>query len=186
MSDLPEAWDQICDASGQPIESAEHYQAFEYYRELGVSRTLAAVSRAVGRSYGAIYEWSRQWFWEDRVRDFDAAQKRARTEAYERARAQAAERWAQQQTLIQDLAAEAVIHELQGLRKRQLTAPQGVTTPAELARLFKEINHQGDLMAGKPTEILTQEIDLDKLSSEERATLRTPEVRAALEKIAKG
>jgi hypothetical protein len=131
-----------------------------------------------------LHRWSELWFWEDRVDDFDKAQSRARDAEYQKINKDAAERWAQQQALINDMAAEITIAELRAVQARQATASQPIMSPAELARFMRETGSQGNLAAGKPTKRVDLAVDLSRMDPETRKALE--DLRPALEAIAKG
>lgn len=66
----------------QKGESAQAYEAFVTYRDMGAERSLRAVSRQLGKSKTLIDRWSREKDWVERVRAYDnELEKEARAKA---------------------------------------------------------------------------------------------------------
>ena len=79
-SDYGAAWER------QPRESAQAYQAFSIYRDLGEERALRAVAAQLGKSRALIERWSRNWNWVERARQYDdSLQREAQAKAYKKA-----------------------------------------------------------------------------------------------------
>jgi hypothetical protein len=55
----------------QPGESEQAYEAWQIYRDLGVSRSLEAVSQVLARSLPTIKVHSARWSWVERARLWD-------------------------------------------------------------------------------------------------------------------
>lgn len=55
----------------QKGESAQAFEAFTTYRDMGAERSLRAVSQRLGKSKTIIDRWSREKDWVERVRAYD-------------------------------------------------------------------------------------------------------------------
>ena len=66
----PELWER------QPTESAQAFEAFALYRDMGVNRSLRKVVQAINKSLTTIGEWSSKHEWVKRVAAWDAEQDR--------------------------------------------------------------------------------------------------------------
>lgn len=55
----------------QPGESAQAYEAFAIYRDMGSNRSLRAVAEKLSKSYTLIGRWSREKKWGERCRAYD-------------------------------------------------------------------------------------------------------------------
>ena len=66
----PELWER------QPKESAQAFEAFAKYRDMGVNRSLRKVVQAVNKSLTTIGEWSTKNEWVKRAAAWDAEQDR--------------------------------------------------------------------------------------------------------------
>ena len=79
-SDYGAAWER------QPRESAQAYQAFSIYRDLGEDRSLQAVATQLSKSLQLMKRWSKNWSWGERVRQYDdSLQREAQARAYKKA-----------------------------------------------------------------------------------------------------
>lgn len=91
MPDAAKFWER------QPGESAQAFDAFRIYRDLGPDgRSTAKVAQACGKNVSLINRWSSRNLWQARVAAYDAEQDRIRTAAAARAVAEEAERWERQ------------------------------------------------------------------------------------------
>jgi len=70
----------------QPGESPKAHQAFLTYRDFGATRTLVAVSRALGKAYSLVRRWSKRFDWARRVWAWDVTQSRQDQEIVRRQR----------------------------------------------------------------------------------------------------
>lgn len=75
-----------CDSNSQPLtldnlpdiiprlagESAQAFEAFCVYAQMGADRSLVAVAQKVGKSRALMDRWSTRYHWVRRVRQFDA------------------------------------------------------------------------------------------------------------------
>lgn len=77
-----------------PKEGEKPFEAFCLYRDAGAQRSLRRVARALGKSDTLIKRWSSAWMWNERARDWDNAQERARKEGELEAVREAAKRHA--------------------------------------------------------------------------------------------
>ncbi len=82
-------------------EWAKAFEAFACYRDMGSSRSTEKVRLEVGKSSRLIERWSAAHDWVDRVRAYDIAMDRARTERAFETNAQARARVIQDATFIQ-------------------------------------------------------------------------------------
>ncbi len=65
----------------QPGESAQAYEAFKIYCELGEERSTRAVGQKCIKSVSLILRWSSKWNWVDRARDYDNELRRQKLRA---------------------------------------------------------------------------------------------------------
>lgn len=56
-----------------PRETKEKLEAFEYYYQLGKTRTLEKVAKKFGKNLSTIKRWSRQFDWQKRIDERDRA-----------------------------------------------------------------------------------------------------------------
>ena len=126
------AWDR------QPRESAQAYEAFSRYRDLGADRSLQAVADGLSKSVQLIKRWSSAWEWVDRVREYDdKLQKEANEKAYKEAVKAVKDmqvRHIKTAVLMQKTAVEA----LSELDKRDLRPIEIIRLIAEGARIEQE------------------------------------------------
>lgn len=64
------AWDR------QPGETAQAFEGFAMYRDLGEARSLAKVRQGLGKSRALVEKWSRVWCWVLRVESWEVEQDR--------------------------------------------------------------------------------------------------------------
>lgn len=66
----------------QKGESAQAYEAFVTYRDMGSDRSIRAVGQRLDKSRTQIGKWSSAWNWQERVRAYDnELEKEARAKA---------------------------------------------------------------------------------------------------------
>ena len=91
----------------QKVESAQAFEAFFLYLEMGGSRSLRAVSQELGKSKTLIDRWSRTYKWVERCRAWD--------------------------NHLQYEAKKAAITEVRNMTKRHVTMAQQIQNAAMLA-----------------------------------------------------
>jgi hypothetical protein len=74
--------EQPSPAERQPNETAVAFEAFRTYLEMGPSRSLAKVGRALGKSKTLMDRWSKRHAWQARVAAFEAVATRAADDAH--------------------------------------------------------------------------------------------------------
>lgn len=96
-----------------PRESAQAWEAFEVYRDMGADRSLDHVSRKCNKSKSLLARWSVKYGWGKRVRAFDEAEAAALSNREleaaaaegqmwaDRRRAQREEEWALSRALVE-------------------------------------------------------------------------------------
>ena len=66
----------------QKGESAQAYEAFATYRDMGAERSLTKVSQSLNKTRTLLGRWSGTWNWQERVRAYDnELEKEARAKA---------------------------------------------------------------------------------------------------------
>lgn len=70
MSDSRKPWEK------QKGESHQAFEAFQLYRDLGVSRSQAKVAQQLGKSEALMQRWSGRWSWVARCDSWDREQDR--------------------------------------------------------------------------------------------------------------
>ena len=74
--DKEEIWER------QPKESAQAFEAFKIYRDLGLKRSNQEVGKQLSKSRQLISRWKIAWNWDERVKAYDKAlEKEAHKEA---------------------------------------------------------------------------------------------------------
>ena len=76
-----------------PRESARAHEAAGVYFEMRANRSLAAVSRKLGKSVSLIERWSKRWGWVDRAAAYDDHLAREEQNAIEKQATERAEEW---------------------------------------------------------------------------------------------
>ena len=54
----------------QKGESAQAFEAFSTYLEMGTDRSIRAVGQKLDKSRTQIGKWSKAWDWQERVQDY--------------------------------------------------------------------------------------------------------------------
>lgn len=65
QEELPELWER------QDGESAQAFQAFAVYRDMGTERSLVKVAQTLGKSKALMERWSVRWQWVARANVWD-------------------------------------------------------------------------------------------------------------------
>lgn len=156
----------------QKGESAQAYEAFSLYLEMGADRSIRAVSQKLGKSRTLIDRWSRTCKWVERCRAWDnyiqqEAQKAAATEIRNMARRHI--------TMAQQIQSAA----MQALKKQgsDMVNPKNfaaiVKLATELERKTLEAEKTADEKTGctQPVTAIPHNIDLSRITDEELNTL---------------
>jgi hypothetical protein len=138
----PEPWER------QIGESRQAFQAFAIYRDMGPARSLQKVAQQLSKSLALMKRWSEKWSWVARAAAWDAELDRKTREAQEKARAEMAERHAQEAMMLQKKGLE-LLKQLDPNSASWNEAIKLVTEGAKLERLVR----------GEPTEISKQHIE---------------------------
>lgn len=168
MSGQRQAWDY------QPgVDTTESYQAFTYYLALPRTGALRATAQALNLTSPQIGRWAKIGLWYRRAVAWDenmlASAHEAGAAAYARSAEQRAHEW--EENILGPLRAALAVQST----KMQLDSIDGIRTmkPHEVARLLNEIHKAERLMHGEATEIQGDDLDLEKLTPEQRDTLYT-------------
>ncbi|MGW4073791.1 hypothetical protein ACWELB_09775 [Streptomyces asiaticus] len=170
MAESPvEPWER------QSGESAQAFEAFAAYRDLGAARSVAKVAGELGKSRTLLFRWSRQYAWVMRATAYDREQDRVFLAEQRQARRDVARRHAK---IAQAVLGKAVAR-LQALDPRELSV-------SELLRYFQvasEIERRavGEDPAGAGTGVDEQGTDVAALTDEERRA-RMDQLRRELER----
>jgi hypothetical protein len=80
-----------------PKEGALAYQAARQYFEMRASRSLAEVSRKLGKHLHHIERWSKEWSWVDRARAYDEHLDKEEQDAIDKVAREQAAKWLRRQ-----------------------------------------------------------------------------------------
>lgn len=178
----------------QPEESDKAFEAFVAYREMGASRTIAVVTKNLGKKVGVCDRWSRELGWGYRASEWDRAEDRHHREAS----LQAAEDKAREKVMVADLmwetAAEALMLWNQKLEEQtqyiQDNPDAPLPTPCMSPNHARQLAEAGlklsQLLQGKPTEIGEQrrQITIDDRRKAIRGIIGDVRVRDAMKVVA--
>lgn len=170
MAESPvEPWER------QTAESAQAFEAFAVYRDLGPARSVTKVAQELHKSRTLLGRWSRQYVWVMRATAYDREQDRLFLAEQRQARRDIARRHAK---LAQAVQSKAVAR-LQALDPRELS-------PSDLLRYFQvaaEIERRavGEAPLAAGAEVAEQGADVAVLSDEERRA-RMDQLRRELER----
>ncbi len=92
----------------QPNESAQAYEAFYLYLQMGGERTLRKVEQQLNKSHALIGRWSSMWEWPKRVRDYENDLRRQEFEEKKLAIKKMQDRQIQTAMLLQKKAVKAL------------------------------------------------------------------------------
>jgi hypothetical protein len=115
-------------------ESAKAHRGFRTYCELGDSRSVRAVAKALNKSHSLIGRWASRWKWQERVKTYDDTLREAELEGFIKARREMAIRQSKVAVLGQNLAVTALMELQERLRAR---GKRRGLTPYEAVRLFE-------------------------------------------------
>lgn len=171
-----DAWER------QPGESAQAYEAFCAYRDLGPGRSMTKAARALGRSgVGTLEKHSVRWTWVHRAELYDAENDRAFRHEMATARREMARRHAR----VATAALGKAVQRLQSLTPENLNARDVATWIEMAAKLERAALGEPDRLevsgpGGGPVEVshLTDEerrARLAQLRSEIDSRLRASE-----------
>lgn len=163
----------------QDRESAQAFEAFVMYRDLGTARSVTKVARELDKSRALVGRWSRQFAWVVRASAYDREQDRLFLAEQAQARREIARRHAK---LAQAVQGKAVAR-LQTLDPRELS-------PSELLRYIQvaaEIERRavGEAPVAGAMEDRDQGADVAALSDEDRRA-RMEQLRKELERRLSG
>ena len=111
----------------QQGESAQAFEAFSAYLELGPDRSIRAVGQKLDKSRQQIGKWSSRWRWQERIRAYDNELLRQEFETEKKAAKEMRERQISLSVLLQKKAFDA----LKALDTSELT-------PQEILRFISE------------------------------------------------
>lgn len=164
----------------QKGESAQAFEAFSCYLEMGADRSIRAVSQELGKSKTLIDRWSRTNDWVERCRAWDnhvqrEAQKAAIAEVREMTR-----RHVTAAKAIQGVALEALKNKGDAMINPQNFAAvlkfamelERQSRMAEVAAMTEELKHSEDAGDGTAVKIIC---DIPRVPLEEQAQLTTAE-----------
>ena len=154
-------------------ESAEAFQAFATYRDMGVGRSTAAVGQQVGKGKALMDRWSSKHAWVARAHAFDLETDRRKRLGDLRGIEKMRERQIKLATTMQDLGL-LELEKLMTTAKRQ--RKKGTLEERTLIRLVDVGAKLERLNRGEPGEIVQQNagegLDLSGLTLEELKQLR--------------
>lgn len=174
----PSTSDTSTPAQRRPDESAVAFEAFRTYLEMGPSRSLSKVGRALGKSKTLMDRWSARHEWKERVREFEAdalapADAELKSQIAERSRRQAEIAQLHQEALA--LPSREVLRRLRDnpemLRNMPLATVMNLAASA--ARAHARVVHVERLALG----ISTDNVNLndDRTAADQRAQRMTDE-----------
>ncbi len=161
----PELWER------QEGESAQAFQAFAKYRDMGAERSLAKVAQELGKSKPLMERWSSRWHWGIRADAWDDELDRRSCRELQKGIAEMRKNHV-------GIAKAMLVKALQALQRipaDELT-PQDIAKMVDVAAKLERISRgeATERTEGKQTiagEVSFNAIDLSKVSDEELATL---------------
>lgn len=172
MNAQPQFWDFL-----EGVETAEQYDAFATYRDMGPRRRLTRVAQLHGLPYGSVQHWSQVCSWGARVADYDLAQTQEREVALAARRTQINASWADRRAQLLEqleeiafLGADQLLANLKNRRQ--------VLRPNELRLITETIAKYQNLANGEATERVDLGLDMSKLSDTQLAQLEEIEQAA--------
>ena len=156
---------------GQDGESAQAFQAFAAYRDMGAERSLHKVAEKLSKSDALMKRWSSQWHWGIRADAWDDELDRRSCRELQKGIAEMRKNHV-------GIAKAMLVKSLQALQRIPVDemTPRDVATMVDVAAKLERIS-RGEVTErteGKQTiagEVSFGSIDLSKVSDEELATL---------------
>jgi hypothetical protein len=160
-------------AKNEPLgprrESPKAFEAFQIYRDLGTDRSIAKVSKRLGKSMPLLTRWSARHSWVERAREWDEEQDRLGKQARLQEIVEMNKRHARIANAIQSKA----------LERLQTMAASELKPLGALTFMDKAIEMERKAR-GEPTEIIEKRESESKDASVIWASLKTDEVRKVL------
>ncbi len=155
----------------QAGESAQAFQAFAAYRDMGVERSLAKVAQKLGKSKALMERWSSHWHWGVRADAWDDEVDRRSCKELQKGITEMRKNHA-------GIAKAMLVKSLQALQR----IPTDEMTPRDIAAMVDVASKLERISRGEATErtegkktitgeVTLSSIDLSKVSDEELATL---------------
>ena len=162
---LPELWER------QEGESAQAFQAFAVYRDMGAERSLVKVAQKLGKSKALMERWSSRWQWGVRVEAWDDEMDKCTCRELQKGIAEMRKNHV-------GIAKAMLVKALQALQKipTDEISPRDVSNMVDVAAKLERIS-RGEVTErteGKQTvvgEFSLGAIDLSRVSDEELSTL---------------
>lgn len=161
----PELWER------QEGESAQAFQAFAEYRNMGAERSLAKVAQKLGKSKPLMERWSSRWHWGIRVDAWDDEMDKCSCRELKKGITEMRKNHA-------GIAKAMLVKALQALQRTPVDemTPQDIAKMVDVAAKLERISRgeATERTEGKQTiagEVSLRSIDLSKVSDEELATL---------------
>lgn len=151
----------------QPGETGPAWQAFQTYRDLGLTRSLTKAAQRLNKSRVLLGRWSVRWSWVSRAQAWDEEQDRIlRDELLDASRKAARQHLAVASAML-TAASQAVV---------RFAQDSASLTPSETARFVETATRLHYLVVGEPTERLAVQgggpdappVEVATLSDEER------------------
>lgn len=92
----------------QKSESAQAYEAFKCYLDMGNKRSITKVAQKLNKSHALISRWNSRWNWQERIREYDNECVRAELKSKKAQRSKMLERHSGMSTMLQKKALEAL------------------------------------------------------------------------------
>ena len=161
----PELWER------QDGETAQAFQAFAEYRDMGAERSLAKVAQKLGKSKPLMERWSSRWHWGIRVDAWDDEMDRRSCRELQKGIADMRKNHV-------DIAKAMLVKALQALQRIPVDemTPQDIAKMVDVAAKLERISRGEATERTEGTQTIAGEvsfnaIDLSKVSDEELATL---------------
>ncbi len=161
----PELWER------QDGESAQAFQAFAEYRDMGPDRSMAKVGQKLGKSTQLMERWSSQWHWTVRADAWDDELDRRSCKELQKG---IAEMRKNHVSIAKAMLVKA-LHALEMIPTDKMTL-RDIATTVDVASKLERISRgeATERTEGKQTiagEVSLNQIDLSSISDEELKTL---------------